>query len=272
MDRVVVVLRDLGVVQRVGRRRIVIAEVQGRRRAVVELAVIGLVVDIAAVLPVIGHRADGEVLGDRHVDEAFELPADGAVAEFVALHIVAAFERVELGLVGDEPDCAGQRTGAVQRPLRAGQRFDALHVIDVDIGRAGPGDRNIVQIVAHRGVGAAGGDDAAEVDRLAARPEARVGDRGQQVDDVGQSLDLPVCERLGADRLHGDGNALHIFRPARRGHDHLAKGARRWSGGAGILSGRRRRRRRRLIGGFSGKGQSGTGERRQDGCGQQLPH
>jgi hypothetical protein len=71
------------------------------------------VVDVAGVVLVPGDQADGRALAHGQVEEAFGDVADAAVADAVELQPVAGGEAGGVGLVGDDAQRAGLRTGAV---------------------------------------------------------------------------------------------------------------------------------------------------------------
>ena len=223
IDRVIVVLRDGGVAQRVRGGRVVIAQIIDRRRPVVELPLVVDVIDIAAVAPVIAHGADRHRVPHRHVDIGLALPAEIAGAIFIGFEIIAELVLAELGLVGDQANRARQRAGAVERALRSGQRLDALQIIGMDIGNLGAGDGDVVQIETDRCISAASRHDAAEKRRVAARTDAFEGDRGKQGGEIAEPLHLALLQRIGAQRLHRDRHLLDALRAARRRHDDVAK-------------------------------------------------
>ena len=181
------------------------------------------VVDVAGVALLPADQADGRVLGHRHVDEALGHVADAAVLHRVQLQPVAGREVGRVGLAGDQLDRAGLRAGAVQRALRAGQRFHALQVVDVQVQRAlDGGDRLLVQIDAHAGqrggvVAVAAAGHAAHVDLAEAGAAGRDRHAGQQLGVVLEVVDLQLVELLGADHVEADRHVLRILGALLRG-------------------------------------------------------
>jgi hypothetical protein len=99
-------------------------------------------------------QAHGDLVADRLVDEALDHIARVTVRDGVGLQVVAGAEAGGAGLVGDDPQGAGLRAGAVQGALRPGQGLDPGDVVDVDVQRAlDRGDRLFVQIGADLGSG-----------------------------------------------------------------------------------------------------------------------
>ena len=94
------------------------------------------------------------LVAQRNVDEAFGEIALVAVGDRVALEARSRRRSPTwIGLVGDDADRAGLRARAVQRALRARQRFDARDVVHVDVERAlDRGDRLLVEILADAGL------------------------------------------------------------------------------------------------------------------------
>src|SRR6185312_1322926 len=79
-------------------------------------------------------QAHRGVRTDRDIHKAFSGVAALATHR-VALQVIAGLEAGEVGLIGDDAHRARFRAGTVQRALRAGQRLDALDVINVDVQR-----------------------------------------------------------------------------------------------------------------------------------------
>ena len=223
LDRVIIILGDVAIVEIEEGRRIIVAQRIDRRRAIIEQAVIGYIVDIAAIAPIIAHGAHRHRVAQRHVDVGFELPAKIALAIFIGLDVIAEFEFVQLGLVGDQADRPRERPRAIERALRPRQRLDPLQVIGMNVGDFGAGDRNIVQIIADRCISAACRHDAAEKGGIAAWPDAFERDGGQQRGEIAQAFHLALRQRFGTQRQHGDRHFLDALRAARRGHDDFAK-------------------------------------------------
>ena len=134
------------------------------------------VVDVAGVVFLPANQADRRALGNRRIDEAVEGMPDAAAIYSVGLDGIARGKPGRIGLVGDDADGAGLGTGAVQRALRPGQRFDALDVVDVDVERAlDRSDRLLVQVHADAGLRAgmvaiATAGDTPHVDLCESRP------------------------------------------------------------------------------------------------------
>ena len=74
------------------------------------------VVDVSGVLLVPADEAHRGVAGQRDVDESLELIALAAMIDRVAFQVVAAGERLRIGLVGDDADGARFRTRAINVP------------------------------------------------------------------------------------------------------------------------------------------------------------
>ena len=241
VDRVVILLRDGRVGQRVGRSRVVVAQVEHRRArvrpqrmlaiAADELPLVVGVVDIAAFLAIVAHRTDREAIVDRYVDVRLERAADPAFAELVDFAVRAEFEGADLRLGGDEAQHACERACTEQGALRTGNRFEPLHVVDLDIRDFLAGDRDFVEVVADRGIGTARWHDAAEIDFIAARANARERDRRKQSCVILQPLDLALRKEIRRKRLDRDRHFLDVFRLAGGSDDDFVKPA----GGLGLV-------------------------------------
>ncbi len=197
------------------------------------------VVDVAAGVLRPADEPHGGVIRQRQVHKALQQAAGLAVLDRVDLALVARLERLGIRLVGDDPDRAGFRARPVQSPLRTGQHFHPLDVIDVHVERTlDSRDRLLVQVGAHRGQrpgvveGAVAGD--APDDHV---PEA--GPRGtatgatalrrhagEEFQVVVETVDVQLIELRAVDRRDAQGNALQILRAfLRRDDDLLQPGA-----------------------------------------------
>jgi hypothetical protein len=126
--------------------------------------------------------------------------------------------------------------------LRAGQRLDALDIVDVDFGHARRrGNRHVVEIGAAGGQRAAIHGNATEVDFALARAEAGEADRRQHAGIIGKRGDLVLFQLFRAEGLDRNRHLLHAFGLARGGHHDFAEPARARIGcggsGAGAAAG-----------------------------------
>ncbi len=158
------------------------------------------------------------------------MAAKVTLAIFIGLDIVAELELVHIGLVGDDADGAGQRSRAIKRALRPGQRFYALQIIGMDVGHFRARDWNVVQIIADRGIGAARWHDAAEKGGVAAWPDPLERYGWQQRGEIAQALDLPLRQRFSTQRLHGNRHFLDALRTAGRRDDDFSEATARFIG------------------------------------------
>src|SRR5580698_10040731 len=95
------------------------------------------VVNEAAVVEGVPRYANRRLaLDDRQVDESFIGIVRAAVVYFAAVEVNAGAEGSEVGFHGDGTDGAGHGARAVQRPLRAVQDLDPLHVVVMQIRNA----------------------------------------------------------------------------------------------------------------------------------------
>ncbi len=208
-----------------------------------------------------GDQTDRRAVAHGQVEEAFGDMADAAVADAVELQPVAGGEAGGVGLVGDDAQRAGLRTGAVQRALRAGQRLDAVDVVDVDVQRAlDGGDRLFVQVHAHAGqragvVAVAAAGHAAHVDLREARARGLVRHAGQVLHVVVEVGDVEVLQLFRPQHLDADRHFLQVLHALLRGHRDGVQGGR----AAFALGGRR---------GGRVLGQGGGAERQVDRGGQ----
>ena len=190
------------------------------------------VADVTAITLVEAGHTQRHARAQRHVDEGVDAAAVRirALGEAGARNVDAALEAVGVRLVGDEPQGARQRTGAIKRALRAREGLDALHVIDVQVNRAGDGrQRNFVDIegagrlrAGMAAVALAARGDAAEIDLRLARPgEGLIADRGQQAGVIVKAGNMVVVQLLGRKRLDADRHILQGFGPLLGGDDDL---------------------------------------------------
>ena len=224
---VVEVLLDVfGVRNRPQRDRIAVLIERGiRARA-------GHIADEPAIAFVERRGADRHALGHWHVDEAFDHTARriGALAKSRAGHVETGLKLVRIGLLGDQAQRARQRGRAEQRALRARQRLDPLHVIDMQVGRAADrGQRDFVDVeragrlrAGMAAVGIRTARHAAEIDLRLARPERLEADAGQQLGIIVKAGDLVFLQLLAAERLKADRHVLQVLRALLRGHHDLA--------------------------------------------------
>ncbi len=231
VDVVIVLLDERRIVD--GERRILDDRVAvgigaHRMRPLIGARGIGIV-DIAAVMFVVTDQADRDILVQGNVDEPLGGAAGTALAELVALEIVSALELARIGLVGDDAQGARQRTGAVERALRARQRLDARQIIGMQVDRAEDRrDRGLVDIEAAarqraRSEAVAAGGDAAEIELRLAGAERLVAHARQQLGDIGEGRHLMLLQGRRRQRLHADRHVLQAFRTLGRGDDDVAR-------------------------------------------------
>ena len=196
------------------------------------------VVDIAAVVIVIDHCANGQlILDDRDIDHRVERGigcATGGAAK-AAFHL--AFDAVVLGLGRDVTHGTGLRTAAEQRTLRAFKHFDAFDIGNIDVGVVRRElHRLVIKIQRHVGeaadrtgrlfTGKTGGQ-AAHEDRALARavvPEGYVGGVFQQIVERGH---VQLAQRIRVERLQRHRHVLQRLVTTLRGHDDFARIGRR---------------------------------------------
>ena len=80
------------------------------------------------------HSKGEDVLGDGNVDRAVEIVIQPSVLSRADFGGSIAFEEIEPRLVRDIPDRTAHRACAVERPLGALEHFDALKIVEADIG------------------------------------------------------------------------------------------------------------------------------------------
>ena len=208
------------------------------------------IIDVTRFVFLPADEANGDLVVDRQVEEAFGDMADAAAVDAVGLDAVTARARAGVRLAGDDAHRAGLRTGAVQRALRAGQRFKPLDVVHVDVERTlDRGDRLLVEVHAHARlragvVAVAAAGDAAHVDLH----ETRAGEHAAAGGAVGQAGDhLRVVVEIGdvlllqlgvADGLDADRHLLQVFLALLRGHRHGTDGGGLVLLGGGLVLGR----------------------------------
>ena len=253
-QRVVVVL---ALIDLLVRRQLVAVVLAGHRVGVVQVigAEVGrlagesreLVVDVAAVVISVDHRAHGQLaLDDRDVDHRVECAVGPAASGAAEAALDPGLELAELGLVGDVAHHTGLRTAAEERALRTFENFDALDVGDIDVGVARRElhrliieiDRNVRE-AADRGRGLLTGKatrQTAQEDAAIARAVVREGHVGGVLQQVAEGGDVQLAQRVGAERLKGQRHVLDRLVAALCGHDdHIGTGS-------SILSLRRRLR------------------------------
>ena len=108
----------------------------------------------AAYLFVPGHQPDRGALANGEVNKTIQVVTRITVLGPVSFHVDAAFCFTHDRLVGDNADGARLAALAIERALRAGQRFNAGNVVQVDIqDLVDRGDWLLVQVVADAGHG-----------------------------------------------------------------------------------------------------------------------
>ena len=181
------------------------------------------VLRIAVAVQINARDADGGGVAERDVDHPFAL--DRIIIAIFAFG--RGFERVELGLGGNDVDHARCRVAAEQRSLRAAQHFDAFEVEKFRFKKAGRKEGVAVEV--DRGRAVAGRADAKIADaanRKAGAGEVRLGegDVRQRELKVRRRLDLLRFKRFGRKGADGNRNVLQTFGLALRGDDDFAIG------------------------------------------------
>jgi hypothetical protein len=134
----------------------------------------------------------------------------------------------------DQPHIARLRAGAEQGALRAGEHFDALQVCRVYVEVApGLGQRLVVEVERdiRREAGHASGRqvrgrrrDAADIDRILARPATAGCDGGQLHHIVREVRDAELLNIVAAERVHGNRHILErLLYPGRGDSDFLER-------------------------------------------------
>ena len=137
------VLVDRGARHRLGR----VGEQRDPRQAVVGALEEPVGVDESRLIVVLRRRAEREHVAERYVDEAPQrVRRPVRVLELAAARLDLRRPRVELRGVGNEPQCPGERAGAVERALRPAQHFDLLQVIQLEVAV----DRRVADVGPHR--------------------------------------------------------------------------------------------------------------------------
>jgi len=164
-------------------------------------------------------RTQCEVFAERYVDCAFEL---GLVKAAIASVHVAACD-AKFGLVDDEVGKAACCVPAEQRPLRALQHFDPLHVIKGHALSLLRGNVDVVDIDSDRGfdsviIIALGNAADRELHALPAESPGRADARSElgDVNRRGDALCPQGFTRIGGNR---DADVLQLFRLALCGDD-----------------------------------------------------
>ncbi len=91
-------------------------------------------VDEAAITGVIADRPDRRGVAHRDVDRTLQMAANVVAVDEIEVGLDAALHHPDLGLVGDVADRPADRTRPEQGALWPAQRFDAVEVIQVDVG------------------------------------------------------------------------------------------------------------------------------------------
>ena len=149
--------------------------------------------------------------------------APATAVDGVRLDAVTGGETAGVRLAGDQAQGTRFGAGAVERALRAGQRFDAFQIVDVQIERAlDRGDRLFVEIDADAGqrtgvVAVAAAGDAAHVDLTEARAVRSDRHARQQLGVVLEIVDLQFVELLGTDHVEADRHVLRVLGALLRG-------------------------------------------------------
>ena len=204
-------------------RHAVVAHRAGRAepRALRGIARAGNVVDVAALLIVVGDAAQCEGLGDGDVDHGFDIRVHVAFGDRTGAHLDAAVHVALVRLVRDQPDIAGLRTRPEQCPLRAREDFDALQVGGIDVEVA-PRLRQRLLVQVERDIGREARDtgyrqvrrcrsNAADVHRVLAGTTATSGHAGQFKHVIGEIGDTHLLERRFRQGRHRNGHILQRF-------------------------------------------------------------
>ena len=163
------------------------------------------------------------------------------MAGAVEAKAVAGLVAAGIGLVGDDADRAGLRTGTVQGALRTGQHLDARDVVDVDVERAlDRRHRLLVEVDADARqrpgmVAVAAAGDATHVDLRKARTETLVGHGGQELHVVLEIRDVEFAQLFVAEHLDADRHVLQVFGALLRGHRDHVQGRRAGRALVGLL-------------------------------------
>ena len=119
-------------------------------------------IDPAADVLCAEDRAQCHDVAHRQVQHQAAAAVRAAMRSIGDVRVRRGLELTELGLVGDELDRAAHRARAVQRALRAAQRFHMVQIkqVGIDDGTAVErnrrrGQRRLVEVKAYRGRGAA---------------------------------------------------------------------------------------------------------------------
>jgi len=234
------------------------------------------VVDIAAVVIAVARQPDRRpVLDERYVDEALDRAVVSTAVDLADIGIYAGAEPAGIRLVGDEAHRSGHGAGAEGRALRAVQHFDALDIIEMQIGRhAIEVHRHIVD--QERGGGLVGiirvaaVGHAAHDQRLSAWTRADEGNRRGLRGIILELRDREVLKILAREDVDADRHVLQVFRALARGHDHLFQGG---------VRGRIRRAYRKGMksgcsrqGGRNGHGKLGRRKGRRDSPPRRCGH
>ena len=190
------------------------------------------VVDVAAALLVVDHRAHGHPPGDqREVQHRRQVGVRIAVSRDPVPGLDVGLERIELGLVRDVADHAGLGAGTEQRALRTLQNLDAIEVGGVDVEVA---IRELTGLIievdcdvrphARRAApltGLRSGAQAAHEHLVLARPVVGGRHVRQKLDVVVERRDVQLLQGLRREGLHGDRHVLNVLGAALRGDGDL---------------------------------------------------
>ena len=221
------------VVRILAQGRVVARHARGR----IHLLRAGDVVDVAGIPLAEADQADGRGVVDRPVDVGLCLLAGATVPGLVDRQVVTGVGALGVRLVGDVANGACHRARPEQRALRAGQRLDAFHVIDVHVERgADRRHRLFVEIDPDHGLCAGlqsvrAVRQAPEVDLRLAGPQRLEGQAGHVLGNAGEIRDMQLGQLLGVKGLHADRHGLQVFRTLLRGHDDFLQTA---AGGLGV--------------------------------------
>ncbi len=107
----------------------------------------GDIVYPAAILGSPAYQANRGAVSQRYIGKALDTVVVVAALYACIIYVESGLKSRGVGLVGDNTQGAGLRTGAIERALRARQGFDPLDIVDMDIQvGAYRGHRLLIQI------------------------------------------------------------------------------------------------------------------------------
>ena len=186
------------------------------------------VVDVAALAVTVDHPPHRQrVVNEREVEHSGDVAIRVSVGGGPIGCFHAALGDIELRLVRDVAQHAGQCATAEQRTLRALENLDALEVggIDVEV-TAGYLPRLLVEINGDRReragaaaplIAPAAGAQASHEDIALPGAVGALAHVGQILDHLVEVHDVQLPKRLRGERLDLDRNVLEVLRPALRG-------------------------------------------------------